>query len=80
MKKEINLTILKEKLQKYIDNQITKSLRNRFSISVKDLGEAGKRLILLCDGEKNSMSSFEWGNFCEQIKYSYRIHPDNISE
>ena len=80
MKKEINLQILQKKLENYINNQISKSDRKKFSISIRDFDEAGKRLTLLCNGERNSLSAFEWGNFCQQIVYYYGIHPDNVNK
>tara|TARA_S200002703_G_scaffold96071_2_gene83040 strand:- start:679 stop:921 length:243 start_codon:yes stop_codon:yes gene_type:complete len=80
MRKEINLEILQKKLENYINNQISKSDKKKFSTSIRDFGELGKRLTLLHNGERNSISAFEWGNFCQQIKYSYATHPDNVNE
>jgi hypothetical protein len=76
MKKEIDLELLKKKLGNFINNQISKSERKSFSITTRNFGDKKKRLRLLRNGKRGAM---EWGEFCEQIKYSYGIHPDNIN-
>lgn len=77
MSKEINFKILTEKLNKFINNQTMKSERKYFTIFVEEIEGIGKRIRLLKNGNH---APFEWSNFCEQILYSYGIHPHNINK